>query len=95
MWMGVDLGTQGVRAVLAGDDGETLGAGAAPLTGSRDGARHEQSPDDWWQAVRTAIGGALAAVPPGRSRRVGALAVCGTSGTVLLTDGAGRPLTPA
>lgn len=32
----------------------------------------------------------------GRSKvRVGGLAVCGTSGTVLLTDGAGRPMSPA
>ncbi|MFE9508762.1 FGGY-family carbohydrate kinase [Streptomyces sp. NPDC006643] len=89
--MGIDLGTQSVRAVLVGDDGTLLGSGAAPLGGSRDGVRHEQSPDDWWEAARTAIGGALASAP---GRDVRALAVCGTSGTVLLTDGAGRPLTP-
>lgn len=91
MWMGIDLGTQSVRAVLVGDDGAMLGSGAAPLGGGRDGVRHEQSPDDWWEAVRTATGAAL------RERRpalVSAVAVCGTSGTVLLTDGAGRPLTP-
>ncbi|MFC8826680.1 FGGY-family carbohydrate kinase [Streptomyces sp. NPDC057137] len=89
--MGIDLGTQSVRAVLVGDDGAMLGSGAAPLGGSRDGVRHEQSPDDWWEAARTAIGEALRDRPAGP---VGALAVCGTSGTVLLTDGAGRPLTP-
>ncbi|MFD3919066.1 FGGY-family carbohydrate kinase [Streptomyces sp. NPDC058595] len=88
--MGIDLGTQSVRAVLVGDDGAVLGGGAAPLGGRRDGVRHEQSPDDWWEAVRTAVGGALASGPG----PVRALAVCGTSGTVLLTDGAGRPLTP-
>ncbi|MFI6081323.1 FGGY-family carbohydrate kinase [Streptomyces sp. NPDC051217] len=92
--MGVDLGTQSVRAVLVDDDGAMLGGGAAPLGGGRDGVRHEQSPDEWWEAVRTAIGGALRDRPPGGSRQVRALAVCGTSGTVLLTDGTGRPLTP-
>lgn len=91
MWMGIDLGTQSVRAVLVGDDGTMLGSGAAPLGGSRDGVRHEQSPDDWWEAARTAIGEALRDRPAGP---VGAVAVCGTSGTVLLTDDAGRPLTP-
>lgn len=91
MWMGIDLGTQSVRAVLVGDDGAVLGSGAAPLTGRRDGVRHEQSPDHWWEAARTAIGAALRERGPGP---VGALAVCGTSGTVLLTDGTGRPLTP-
>ncbi|MFI6695223.1 FGGY-family carbohydrate kinase [Streptomyces sp. NPDC050433] len=89
--MGIDLGTQSVRAVLVGDDGDMLGSGAAPLGGSRDGVRHEQSPDDWWEAVRKAVGEALRDRPRGA---IGALAVCGTSGTVLLTDGAGRPLTP-
>ncbi|WP_443076234.1 FGGY-family carbohydrate kinase [Streptomyces sp. NBC_01716] len=91
--MGVDLGTQSVRAVLVDDDGAVLGGGAAPLAGVREGVRHEQSPHDWWRAVRAAIGGALRDLPPGRSRPVRALAVCGTSGTVLLTDGTGRPLT--
>ncbi|MFD3525735.1 FGGY-family carbohydrate kinase [Streptomyces sp. NPDC058653] len=92
--MGVDLGTQSARAVLVDDDGNVLGSGAAPLGGSRDGVRHEQSPDDWWEAVRTAVGGALRDRPPGAARPVRGLAVCGTSGTVLLTDRAGRPLTP-
>ncbi|QHY95498.1 Xylulose kinase [Streptomyces sp. S4.7] len=94
MWMGIDLGTQSVRAVLVGDEGAVFGSGAAPLGGRRDGVRHEQSPDDWWEAARTAIGQALKSVPDGGSPPVRALAVCGTSGTVLLTDGAGRPLTP-
>ncbi|MFD5894099.1 FGGY-family carbohydrate kinase [Streptomyces sp. NPDC060366] len=92
--MGIDLGTQSVRAVLVGDDGTVLGSGAAPLGGRRDGVRHEQSPDDWWEAARTAIGEALKSAPDGGSPPVRALAVCGTSGTVLLTDRAGRPLTP-
>ncbi|MGW1549072.1 hypothetical protein [Streptomyces sp. NPDC002346] len=39
MWMGIDLGTQGVRAVVASDRGEIIGSGAAPLTGGRDGVR--------------------------------------------------------
>ncbi|MFE1404162.1 FGGY-family carbohydrate kinase [Streptomyces sp. NPDC058770] len=90
MWMGIDLGTQGVRAVVVGDRGEILGSGSAPLTGRRDGVRHEQRPVDWWTAVCAACRGALRDRPaPPR-----ALAVCATSGTVLLGDRAGRPLTP-
>ncbi|MFD8824176.1 FGGY family carbohydrate kinase, partial [Streptomyces sp. NPDC059605] len=89
MWMGIDLGTQSVRAVVAGDDGEILGSGSAPLTGRRDGVRHEQRPLDWWTAVCAASRRALRDGPAPR-----ALAVCATSGTVLLGDAAGRPLTP-
>ncbi|MFI1012976.1 FGGY-family carbohydrate kinase [Streptomyces sp. NPDC020965] len=90
MWMGIDLGTQGVRAVVVTDDGEILGSGAAPLTGLRDGPRHEQRPADWWTATVTAVRQALRA-----GHRPRALAICSTSGTVLLADGHGRPLTPA
>lgn len=92
-WLGIDLGTQSVRALLVTGDGTVLGGGTAPLTGRRDGARHEQDPGEWWAAVCVASRAALA----GRSGtvRIGGLAVCGTSGTVLLTDGSGRPITPA
>ncbi|MFF2325698.1 MULTISPECIES: FGGY-family carbohydrate kinase [unclassified Streptomyces] len=89
MWMGIDLGTQSVRAVVAGDRGEILGSGSAPLSGTRDGVRHEQRPLDWWTAVCAASRQALRDCPAPR-----ALAVCATSGTVLLGDREGRPLTP-
>ncbi|MFJ5266125.1 FGGY-family carbohydrate kinase [Streptomyces sp. NPDC088387] len=89
-WLGIDLGTQGVRALLVTRDGTVLGSGTAPLTGHRDGVRHEQDPGQWWDAVcaasRQATAGAV---------RVDGLAVCGTSGTVLLTDTTGRPTGPA
>lgn len=92
-WLGVDLGTQGVRALLVTADGTVLGAGTAPLTGHREpGRRHEQDPEHWWRAVCAATGAALTGR---RGARIGGLAVCGTSGTVLLTDPAGRPVSPA
>ncbi|MGQ4435226.1 MULTISPECIES: FGGY-family carbohydrate kinase [unclassified Streptomyces] len=91
-WLGIDLGTQSVRALLVTADGTVLGSGSAPLTGRREGVRHEQDPGEWWEAVRTASRAALSS-PAGRGR-IGGLAVCGTSGTVLLTDPQGRPRTP-
>ncbi|MEU0254769.1 FGGY-family carbohydrate kinase [Streptomyces sp. NPDC006184] len=91
-WLGIDLGTQGVRALLVTADGRVLGTGSAPLVrGRREGARHEQDPGEWWEAVRTAARAAL----DGVRTPVAGVAVCGTSGTVLLTDDAGRPLGPA
>ncbi|MER6102016.1 FGGY family carbohydrate kinase [Streptomyces sp. NPDC001832] len=87
--MGIDLGTQSVRAVVAGDRGEILGSGLAPLAGRRNGVRHEQRPLDWWTAVCAASRQALRDCPAPR-----ALAVCATSGTVLLSDREGWPLTP-
>lgn len=90
VWVGVDVGTQGVRALAVTADGRVAGRGSAPLTGRRDGARHEQHPGDWWTAVTLAVRAALRDRAPESVRGV---AVCSTSGTVLLTDPDGRPLT--
>ncbi|MFF2525152.1 FGGY-family carbohydrate kinase [Streptomyces liangshanensis] len=92
VWVGLDLGTQGVRALAVTDDGQVRGRGSAPLTGHRDGDRHEQLPADWWAAATAALRRTLRKVPAARVR---GLAVCSTSGTVLLTDADGTPLTPA
>ncbi|MER6343034.1 FGGY-family carbohydrate kinase [Streptomyces sp. NPDC001595] len=93
-WLGIDLGTQSVRALVVTADGTVLGSGAVPVGGRRDGVRHEQDPRTWWTAVCGAARQALRA-PAASGARLGGLAVCGTSGTVLLTDGAGRPVSPA
>lgn len=85
-WLGIDLGTQGVRALLVTADGRVLGSGSAALRGRREGVRHEQDPGEWWDGVCVASRGALRG-----GHRVGGVAVCGTSGTVLLTDAKGRP----
>jgi sugar (pentulose or hexulose) kinase len=91
VWIGIDLGTQSVRALAVTAGGRVLGAGGHPLTDHRDGPRHEQDPEEWWTAVGAACRQALRGVPAGT---VQAVAVDGTSGTILLADGAGRPLTP-
>ena len=91
-WLGLDLGTQSVRAMVFSDTGETLGVGSHKLTSRRDGPRHEQAPEDWWSAISAACRAALAALPPGFP--IHGIAVDGTSGTILLVDVGGRPLTP-
>jgi sugar (pentulose or hexulose) kinase len=90
LWLGIDIGTQSVRALAVSAAGMVAGRGSAPLTGSREGSRHEQQPGDWWTAVCGAVRAALADVPAAAVRGV---AVCSTSGTVLLVDPDGRPLT--
>ena len=91
VWVGLDLGTQSVRALAVTADGTVAGSGSRKLTGRRDGPRHEQDPDDWWHAVAAASRDALREVPPAAVRGV---AVDATSGTVLLVDPDGTPLTP-
>ncbi|TDO62620.1 sugar (pentulose or hexulose) kinase [Kribbella sp. VKM Ac-2571] len=87
-WIGLDLGTQSVRAVLADAKGHVLSRATRPLASHRDGVRHEQDPQAW----STAVDAVLAEVG---STDVDGIAICSTSGTFLLTDRAGRPVTPA
>lgn len=91
-WLGIDLGTQSVRALVVSGSGAVLGRGSRSLTSHRDGPRHEQDPEQWWDALTSACREALSEVAP---ESVGALAICGTSGTILLVDAAGDPLSRA
>ncbi|GIH15788.1 FGGY-family carbohydrate kinase [Rugosimonospora africana] len=90
-WLGIDVGTQGARAVLIDGSGGVLGQGSRPLTSVRAPGRHEQDPRDWTDAVAGACRQALYGAP---GYRVAALAVCATSGTITVVDGRGRPLAP-
>ncbi|GGP01035.1 carbohydrate kinase [Nonomuraea glycinis] len=92
VWIGIDLGTQSVRAMAVDGSGQVLGAASRALTSHRDGPRHEQDPEQWWEELAAATREALAGVP---ASRIAGVAVDATSGTVLLTDGHGDPLTPA
>jgi sugar (pentulose or hexulose) kinase len=93
VWLGIDLGTQGCRVAAVGDDGALLASAASPLHSERTTAGgHEQDPRSWKSAVASACRATLARL---ESRDVTRLAICGTSGTLLLGDRLGRPLTPA
>jgi sugar (pentulose or hexulose) kinase len=91
-WLGLDLGTQSVRAMIVSSAGKTLTVGSHGLMSRRDGPRHEQDPEEWWQAVAAACRAALSSLPGGFTLQ--SVAVDGTSGTILLVDRDGRPLTP-
>ncbi len=91
--IGVDLGTQSVRVVLLEDDGTEAGSGSAPLSSLRsDDVRHEQAPEFWWNAFGDAARGAMEGIG---DREISGLAICSTSGTILLADEGGQPLTTA
>ena len=56
MYLGIDLGTSGVKAVLIGEDQTPIGQANVALDLSRPRPNFsEQDPADWWRAVCGAI----------------------------------------
>ena len=54
MYIGLDLGTSGLKGVLIGEDQKVLAEATAPLTVSRPEEGHsEQAPSDWISAAET------------------------------------------
>ncbi len=93
LYIGIDLGTSGCRAMAIDRDGRLQARAATALPEpERDGARVEQDAELWWQGVRDTLASLLQKIPADSVR---AIAVDGTSGTLLLADGKGAPLGPA
>ena len=56
MYIGIDLGTSGVKAILLSEQGEVLASKTEPLTVSRPHPLwSEQDPEHWWQATDRAM----------------------------------------
>lgn len=87
--VGIDLGTSGCRAIAVGAQGEVLAYGEHPLPELKTQSRN---PEAWWQAVEAAIGQLGGRI---ELASVTAVAVDGTSGTLLLVDAAGHPVSEA
>ncbi len=93
LFIGLDLGSTGCRAVVVDYQGELLAQAQAPIPAPvRNGAQISQDPALWWKATIHCLKALLAQI---EAARVQAIAVAGTSGTVLLSDEKGIPLTAA
>jgi D-ribulokinase len=89
LFLGLDLGTSGVRALILDAGGAVQASGRAQM--ATFGA-NPRDPAIWWQATKVALHSALMQVDRSRIR---AIAVDGTSGTLLAVDPAGHPLAEA
>jgi sugar (pentulose or hexulose) kinase len=82
--VGIDLGTSGVRAIAIDGRGTIVAKGRATISATR-----RRDPASIWSAVTSALDMLRAALDP---RRIAAIAVDGTSGTIISTDEAGAPI---
>ncbi|HWK56561.1 MAG TPA: FGGY-family carbohydrate kinase [Parapedobacter sp.] len=94
-FVGIDVGTQGVRASLVTDTGEVLGEASRKFTLTPD-SRMEQWPDDWWHSTLEVMDELHATLQAKAGTcYVAAIGVDSTSGTVIPLDRENRPLHPA
>jgi len=94
-YLGIDIGTSGVKAVLIGRDGKVLGDATSPLEVSRPQPNwSEQKADSWWSATLGAID-ELASKHAARLADVAAIGLSGQMHGATLLDGENRVLRPA
>jgi len=90
LYLGIDVGTSGCRAVVIDAQGQQVAAHHVPMVMSEPhGVRIEQNGWIWWKTVCQLLEGLGKLVS---MDKIAAIAVDGTSGTLLLTDAAGNPL---
>lgn len=93
LYIGIDLGTSGCRAIVIDQQGTVVGTLALPWPAPTvEGARVEQDAEIWWQVLQDLLRRLGDIIP---TQQVRAMCLDGTSGTVLLADATGKPLAPA
>lgn len=86
LFIGIDVGTTGARAIAINADGDVVGEGKSPM--SEHGQDH-RDPAIWLASVRTALAQVTGAID---CAHVKAISVDGTSGSMLPIDRDGQPL---
>ncbi len=93
MYIGIDLGTSGVKAILLAENGQVIASQSAPLSVSRPHPLwSEQNTADWWQATDQAMQ-SLAAIHD--LQQVKALGLTGQMHGATLLDKQHQVLRPA
>ena len=95
MYLGLDLGTSELKALLLADDHRIVGTARASLTVQRPQPLwSEQAPSQWWTALEEAMA-ALRASHPGELAAVRAIGLSGQMHGAVLLDARGEVLRPA
>jgi xylulokinase len=92
MYLGVDIGTGGTRAVIVDRTGRVVASEAvehAPIHSEHVGWA-EQDPEDWWRAAKSAISAVIQQAGP-----VEAVGLTGQMHGCVMLDGDGQVLRPA
>ncbi len=92
MYLGIDIGTSGVKAILLDEQGALAAQNSAPLSVSRPhDLWSEQDPDDWWSATEAAVLG----LPVELRAQVQGVGLAGQMHGATLLGADDKPLRPA
>lgn len=92
MFLGIDIGTSGVKAVALDETGAVAGQGTAALTVQRPHPGwSEQDPEAWWNATTAAV----QAIDPAVRRSIRGIGIAGQMHGATLLGADDRPLRPA
>jgi xylulokinase len=92
VFLGIDIGTSSVKAVLVDERDALIAQSSAPLSVSRPRPLFsEQDPESWWQATITAV----RSLPGVARAAVQAVGLSGQMHGATLLDSSGKPLRPA
>jgi xylulokinase len=94
-FLGIDIGTSAVKAVLVDERQAVLAEASAPVTSRQPRPGwSEQDPGEWWQATESAVA-ALRADAAADFAAIAALGLSGQMHAALLLDAADEPIRPA
>ena len=92
MYLGIDIGTSAVKALIVDEEGRALSQSQAPLTVSRPHPLwSEQEPTQWWEATRQAV----TSLHSNLRSAVRAVGLSGQMHGATLLDDHDRPLRPS
>jgi xylulokinase len=93
LFLGLDIGTSGVKAILVAPDGDVRAASTTPLPLSTPHPGWaEQDPERWWEATVASVCDVLAAQP---GVRVASVGISGQMHSSVFLDRAGAVIRPA
>jgi xylulokinase len=93
LFLGLDIGTSGVKAILVSASGEVVAVATTPLTlATPHPGWAEQDPEDWWTATLASIRSVLGRHP---ESRVEAIGITGQMHSSVFLDSAGKVIRPA
>jgi xylulokinase len=92
MYLGIDIGTSGVKAVVLAESGALVAQGHAALEVQRPHPLwSEQNPDEWWRATDAAV----QAINPAVRARIQGVGIAGQMHGATLLGSDDKPLRPA